>query len=76
MSIDYKCRHCEHVIGQLDRENITESQLGINELSTDDKKEMIQYQSNGDIHIQTICENCEDSLGKHPQYHELDYFLQ
>lgn len=76
MSIVYKCRHCGHVLGTLERESVTVSQLGLNELSTEDKKEMIQQQRNGDVHIQTICENCEESLGHHPQYHELDFFIQ
>lgn len=76
MSIIYKCRHCGLEIGKLDRQMIHESMLGWNQLSARDKKEMINYQKNGDVHIKTICESCEASLGQHPHYHELDFFIQ
>jgi hypothetical protein len=52
------------------------SLLGFNQLSEKDKQEMIQYRDNGDVHVQTICESCEETLGKNPQYHELDFFIQ
>jgi len=76
MSIVYKCRHCGHVIGQLDQSSVNKSRLGLDKLSNEDKEEMVQYHSNGDVHIQAICESCEESLGDHPQYHELDFFIQ
>lgn len=76
MSIVYKCRHCGHVIGKLNQEIVSTTRLGLDELSSEEKKEMIQHQNNGDVYIQTICESCEESLGRHPQYHELDFFIQ
>jgi hypothetical protein len=76
MSVVYTCRHCGHVIGEINEQVVDASILGWNNLSDKDKKEMIQYKSNGDIHIQAICENCEETLGIHPEYHELDYFIQ
>ena len=76
MSIVYKCRHCGNTIGKLEQQTLSTSRLGFDQLSIEDKKDMIHYQSNGDVHIQAICENCEESLGHHPQYHELDFFIQ
>ncbi|MGM8213041.1 anti-sigma-F factor Fin [Virgibacillus sp. W0430] len=76
MSIIYTCRHCGHEIGKLDRKVVDTSMLGWDNLSNQDKKEMITYKTNGDVHIKTICENCETSLGQLPQYHELDFFIQ
>jgi len=76
MSIVYKCRHCGHVIGELKQSDAYRAQLGWDRLSDTDKADMIQHQTNGDIHIQAICESCETSLYKHPQYHELDFFIQ
>lgn len=75
MSIVYKCRHCGHVIGELSQDVLVTEKLGWDQLSHEDKKEMIQHQSNGDIYIQAICESCEESLSNHPEYHELDYFI-
>ncbi len=76
MSIVYKCRHCGHTIGKLDHQVVTTSMLGWDKLTPQDKQRMIQYKENGDVHIQSICENCEDSLRQHPDYYELEYFLQ
>ena len=76
MSVVYTCRHCGHVIGEINEQVIDTTLLGWNKLSDEEKKEMIQYKSNGDVHIQAICENCEETLGAHPEYHELDYFIQ
>ncbi|MEN1966459.1 anti-sigma-F factor Fin family protein [Lentibacillus sp. N15] len=75
MSIVYRCRHCGDVVGKIDQQVIDESMLGLDKLSAEDKREMIDYQD-GDLQIKTICENCEASLGANPQYHELDFFIQ
>jgi hypothetical protein len=76
MSVVYNCRHCGHVIGEINDQIVDTTILGWNTLSDKEKKEMIEYKSNGDVHIQAICENCEETLGTHPEYHELDYFIQ
>lgn len=76
MSFVYVCRHCGHVIGKLNKRAFSTSRLGLDQLSSSEKREMIHHQENGDIHIQSICENCEDLLGNFPHYHELDFFIQ
>ncbi|HLR51936.1 MAG TPA: anti-sigma-F factor Fin family protein [Candidatus Avamphibacillus sp.] len=76
MSIVYKCRHCGHQIGELDQRIVDTSWLGWDQLSIEDKKEMIHYKEDGNIQIDTICESCEETLEEHPQYHELDFFIQ
>lgn len=76
MSYVYICRHCGHVIGKLKQEIYNVSKLGFDQLSDKDKHDMICYQSNGEIHIKSICENCQETLGNNPHYHELDFFIQ
>ncbi|TFJ92997.1 anti-sigma-F factor Fin family protein [Lentibacillus salicampi] len=76
MAIVYKCRHCGQEIGKLDQQMLDTSMLGLDQLSSADKRDMISYETNGDVQIKSICESCEESLGNHPQYHELDYFIQ
>lgn len=49
--------------------------LGLDNLTIDEKKKMINYHSNGELHIHVICESCEESLTQHPNYHELDFFI-
>lgn len=76
MSIIYYCRHCHQIVGQIEQQSINISYLGLNNLTVEDQRRMIRYDKNGDMHIQTICESCEDTLGNHPEYHELDFFIQ
>lgn len=76
MSIVYKCKHCKHTIGTLRQQIVSTSMLGLERLTSSDKQRMMEYKENGDIHIHVICENCEDTLQQHPNYYELDYFLQ
>jgi len=76
MAIVYKCKHCKHTIGKIEQQIVSTSMLGWDRLSIQEKEKMIQYKENGDVHVQAICENCEDSLGQHPTYYELEYFLQ
>ncbi len=76
MAIIYRCRHCGHTIGVLKQQVISTSSLGWDALSAQDKRQMIQYKENGDVHIYSICENCEDTLTQYPDYYELEYFLQ
>ncbi|MBP1970357.1 hypothetical protein J2Z83_002475 [Virgibacillus natechei] len=76
MAIVYTCRHCGHVIGKLEQKMVDTSLLGFDQLSTKEKIDMIEYKDNGDVQIKAICEDCEDTLGHHPQYHELDFFIQ
>lgn len=76
MSIVYTCRHCAKKIGELDSESVNFSMLGIDELSTEEKHQIIQYENNGDLQINVICDSCHKILDKHPEYHELDFFIQ
>lgn len=74
--ITYFCRHCRNSIGSLSHDMVDTNVLGIEELSEQDRSEMIQHKENGDVHVQTICENCQNALESNPHYHELDFFIQ
>lgn len=76
MAIVYTCRHCGNEIGKLEQKVMDTSILGFDQLTAKEKEEMITYEKNGDVQIQSICENCEETLGNHPHYHELDFFIQ
>ncbi|WP_407272203.1 anti-sigma-F factor Fin [Radiobacillus sp. PE A8.2] len=76
MAIVYKCNHCGNVIGELHQQVVDTQTLGLDHLSQEDRRQMIEYQSNGNVQIKTICEDCQDSLEQNPQYHELDFFIQ
>lgn len=76
MSIIMHCRHCENTIGTLPHDPTTERKLGIHTLSKDEQEEMIAYHENGNVYVQSICESCEETLKKYPEFHALPYFIQ
>ncbi|WP_182201613.1 anti-sigma-F factor Fin family protein [Paraliobacillus salinarum] len=76
MAILYKCRHCKQLLGTINQDVIDAKLLGFQALSSEDRKEMIQYVENGDIEIKVICEDCQDTLEHNPHYHALDSFIQ
>jgi len=76
MSIVYMCRHCGHKIGELDLQVVDYSMLGIDQLTSDERRRMVHYEEDGNIRIDAICDDCQSALKEHPRYHELDFFIQ
>ncbi len=76
MSVVFECRHCSSIIGTVTKQDVTETMLGIHTLTEEEQNEMIHYKENGNMHIQSICEQCEETLGDHPELHALHYFIQ
>jgi hypothetical protein len=76
MAVIYQCKHCSQTIGELTHQIVDTKQLGLDQLTAEERREMINYQHNGDVQIKTICENCQEALERNPHYHELDFFIQ
>ncbi|WP_041085326.1 anti-sigma-F factor Fin family protein [Jeotgalibacillus soli] len=76
MAIHYDCRHCGNSVGKLEMPSIHAEKLGIHKLSNEERQNMVSYTSEGHVKIQTICEDCQESLERNPDYHELDQFIQ
>lgn len=75
MAIHYFCRHCGTNIGSIERSSIYSDQIGLHTLTNEERQEMVSYESNGDIHIHSICEDCQEALDRNPNLHECDYLI-
>ncbi|MBH0231837.1 anti-sigma-F factor Fin family protein [Halobacillus yeomjeoni] len=75
MKIRYFCRHCKNQVGELDAKQVDVSQLGFDLLNDEDQQQMVHMNSQGNMDIRTICDSCKETLDKHPNYHELDFFI-
>ncbi|WP_141434183.1 anti-sigma-F factor Fin family protein [Bacillus sp. 03113] len=75
MAIYYHCRHCGVKIGMIDSSYVEIERLGFHKLSDEERKDMISYDGSGNIYIKSICENCQESLQKNPEYYQNDYFI-
>ncbi|GAA0320754.1 anti-sigma-F factor Fin [Bacillus carboniphilus] len=76
MALHYNCKHCGTNIGSLNQVSLHTEQLGFHKLTEEERQEMIQYHPNGDIHVQTICEDCQEALERNPELHHSDFLIQ
>ncbi|MBM7097940.1 MULTISPECIES: anti-sigma-F factor Fin family protein [Alteribacter] len=76
MAIHYQCRHCGTKLGTISEWTADEKTLGFHMLDEEERENMIRYDNRGDIHVDTICEDCEKTLSDHPDYHQYESFLQ
>ena len=74
MTIRYKCRHCQIDLGEIN-EPVSEEMLGLTLLTSEERKEMIAYEANGDMTIFAICENCHEALLKNHDFSEFDQII-
>ncbi|MEI4771513.1 anti-sigma-F factor Fin [Psychrobacillus sp. FJAT-51614] len=76
MTIRYKCRHCETEIGQLPLDSIDEHFLKKNDITHEEKDLYIELGNEGEYTVQCICEECQSSLQKFPNYYALKKWIQ
>ncbi|MFS0821037.1 anti-sigma-F factor Fin family protein [Bacillus sp. 1P02SD] len=76
MALHYHCRHCGVKVGSIDSLSLHSESLGFHQLTDQERQEMISYQSNGDIHVKTICEDCQEALQRNPDFHQYESFIQ
>ncbi|GAE36570.1 anti-sigma-F factor Fin family protein [Halalkalibacter akibai] len=75
MAIHYQCRHCKTKLGEIDQQ-VESNALGFDQLSSSERTDMVTYASNGDIHVEAICEDCHEALMRNPDLYELDHVIQ
>ncbi|WP_227939126.1 anti-sigma-F factor Fin family protein [Alkalihalobacillus deserti] len=75
MAIHYQCRHCKVKLGEIEQQ-INSDTLGFNQLTSQERTDMVKYHSSGDIHVDTICEDCHEALLRNPDLYELDNVIQ
>jgi len=76
MALHYHCRHCGVKVGSIDQISLDSEHLGFNQLTDDERQDMINYQPNGDIDVKTICEDCQEALERNPELHQYDNIIQ
>lgn len=76
MSVHYYCRHCSTRMGTIEETSIHAEQLGIHTLTDEERNDMVSYESDGDIYIKAICEDCHEAFVRNPQLHQYDHLIQ
>ncbi|MCM3786495.1 anti-sigma-F factor Fin family protein [Neobacillus mesonae] len=76
MAIHYVCKHCRTSIGQIDAAHVTESQLGLHFLTPAERRDIIAYNSNGEMIVNITCDYCNEAILVNPELSLLTNPLQ
>ncbi|MCZ2260574.1 anti-sigma-F factor Fin [Sporosarcina sp. G11-34] len=76
MTVRYKCRHCKTEVGSLPFESVKDTILLLQKLDEKEEEHFLTYEKDGAMAVQCICEQCQQSLQKFPDYYALSKWLQ
>lgn len=75
MTIRFRCRHCEAEMGVL-ASSSNETIRKLHQFEIGEVDDYIETTKDGDTVVHCICEHCEDSLRRFPDYYALNKWLQ
>lgn len=67
MAVNYVCRHCRTFLGRIDSPAVSEGQLGFHFLTPDERRDIIAYDSSGEMTVRVTCDYCRETLELHPE---------
>ena len=67
MAIIYQCRHCRHQEARIDETVVSEEALGLQILTSDERKDIMTYDSDGNMRILITCEYCQEAMERSPE---------
>ncbi|MFC7443359.1 anti-sigma-F factor Fin [Laceyella putida] len=67
MAIYYVCRHCGLPLGHITDGQVTESQLGFDQLTPEERKDIITNDMDGNQVVKITCESCQQVLEADPE---------
>jgi hypothetical protein len=67
MSVKYICRHCLTFIGEINSSDVTEYQLGFHFLTPEERRDIIAYNTDGDVTVKVVCDYCKEALEANPE---------
>ncbi len=70
--IEYLCRHCHHMVGEIDRPDWSYEDavqiLGLGHLDEVERARTIAYNDHGRwMYILTVCDYCQQAVEAHPE---------
>ncbi|WP_054709751.1 anti-sigma-F factor Fin family protein [Bacillus sp. JCM 19041] len=75
MAIHYGCRHCQKTLGMVSNQ-VTHEELGLHNLTSEERDELLTYMENGSIHVKVVCEDCYAALENNPQLYGVSHIIQ
>lgn len=75
MGIRYQCKHCGTNMGEVGFEHYGTIQKGLQNLTEQERDESVTH-SKGNLDIQVICDDCQETVEENPHYFEYGHFIQ
>jgi len=66
MAVNYICRHCKTAMGVIEESEVSEQQLGFHFLTTEERNDIIAYNSSGDVTVKLVCDYCAEAIHANP----------
>jgi len=76
MTVKYICRHCNTMVGENIEDTVNEFQLGFHFFTPDERRDIIAYNSNGEVTVKVVCDYCSQTLESYPELSLLENPLQ
>lgn len=67
VAIIYICRHCHFLIGRLEEQGLSEIQLGFNQLTPEEREDIITNDAEGNRIVRITCESCQEVVDSDPE---------
>ncbi|MDT3428761.1 hypothetical protein J2Z22_004354 [Paenibacillus forsythiae] len=67
MAINYVCRHCRTFLGSIRRSDAAEIRLGLHSLTPAERRDIIAYDSDGEVTVKVTCDYCKQALDNNPE---------
>lgn len=65
--VEYVCRFCQSSLGKLNSSVYSEAELGLDQLTEEEREDIISLDTNGQMQVRVVCENCEHILNHYPE---------
>ncbi|SDJ17107.1 anti-sigma-F factor Fin [Natribacillus halophilus] len=70
MALYYHCRQCGTEMGIISASGKSYRDLGFGLLSQQDQEEMMNVDQAGHVHVDILCESCDEATALNPDLHE------
>jgi hypothetical protein len=65
--MEYVCRYCHTSLGRIESSGLTDSQLGFDQLTLEEREDIISKDMSGGTQVRVVCESCQELIETYPE---------
>ncbi|GAK01400.1 anti-sigma-F factor Fin [Geomicrobium sp. JCM 19055] len=74
MVVYYHCKQCNAELGTVSSREAMDYDLGFSVLNQEEKKEVLETDEQGNLHVHALCDTCYEMSQASPHVHEQDHW--